>query len=76
MSKLTGDILSGGGILLAGGSGICTLGVSLWMLVAEGGGSSERAAGLAIVAVFGGIPFLTGMSLFFIGRAISKRAQK
>lgn len=65
------------GVLIALGSGLCSLGISI-MGLASTRNSSEfwelLTMGVPIVGIVGGIPFAVGLVLFFGGRAWSRRA--
>jgi len=71
MKSLFGGILLAVGILIAGASGLCTL-------VIVGLGFTEPDGLLTIgpmALIFGGIPFLIGLALFFGGRALLRQAK-
>lgn len=68
--KLLGGILMAMGILIAGASGLCSL-----MFLFSGGTGGWNASGLGLILVVGGIPFLTGLGLFYGGRALLRRGQ-
>ena len=76
MKRVLGGILLAIGILIAAGSGLCTLN----FLGSEGfrgpGGSSQPLGDKLILAIIvGGIPFAIGLSVFFIGRSLIRSAQ-
>jgi len=70
--KVLGGILLAVGILIAGASGLC----SLVLLLNEPGmdSLSDIAETLAIIGVYGGIPFVCGAVLAFLGYWLVKRA--
>jgi len=69
MKKLLGAILLGIGILIAGASGLC----SAVFLISSLTEPASLQAPLLILIV-GGIPFVIGLGLFFIGRALIRSA--
>jgi hypothetical protein len=62
--KIFGGILLAIGILIAGASGLCSL-----FLLADPSTHSGPSAGesLSIIAMVGGIPFMIGVGLAFLG---------
>jgi hypothetical protein len=70
--KILGGILLAVGILIAGGSGLC----SLVLFVNEPGIHSlaDAAEVLSIIGFFGGIPFAFGTALALLGYWLVKRA--
>lgn len=67
--KLLGGILLGIGILIAGLSGLC----SLVMVLGEATSShSNLGEMISIVMMVGGIPFVIGIGLIFLGRRLIK----
>ena len=71
MKSFFGGLLLAVGILVAGVSGLCSL-VVLGMGVAEPAGLGD----LPIVLLIGGIPFLVGLGLFFLGRSMIRSARR
>jgi len=71
MKSLFGGILLAVGILVAGVSGLCSLG----MLVMGLGERSGALDFLPMVLLIGGIPFLIGLGLFFAGRSLLRAAR-
>ena len=69
MKQVFGSILLAVGILIAGGSGLCSL------VVLGGGISNSFGEVLGIVLIVGGIPFAIGLGLFFTGRALVRQAK-
>jgi len=69
MRKVFGAILLAIGILIAGGSGLC----SLYFLSIMGSSDSEF---FAIVAMVGGIPFALGIGLAFLGWRLLRSANQ
>jgi hypothetical protein len=69
MKQVFGSILLAVGILIAGGSGLCSL-------VFLGSGITNGFGGmLDALPIFGGIPFAIGLGLFFTGRALVRQAK-
>jgi hypothetical protein len=69
--KTLGGILMGIGILIAGLSGLC----SLVLLVTEATSSySNMEDVIAMILGFGGIPFILGLGMIFLGRHFIKIA--
>lgn len=69
--KTLGGILLAICILIAGLSGLC----SLVVLVNEAGsGYNNMSEAVMIVMMFGGIPFVIGIGLIFLGRHLIKSA--
>lgn len=71
MKSLFGGLLLGAGILIAGASGLCSL-VLLGMGVADPAGVMTL---LPIVLIVGGLPFVIGLGLFFLGRSLLRAAR-
>ena len=75
MMKFFGGLLMALGILIATLSGLC----SAFFLVTSFTGSGGEFSGtmiLPFVAVLGGLPFLSGIGLFFWGRWLLRRARE
>ena len=71
MAAFFGDALMALGALVAVLSGLCStvfIGVSLKAAFQDGAREFLFGAGLALA--FGGVPFLVGLALFFVGRVI------
>ncbi len=69
--RIIGGILLAIGILVAGVSGLC----SLLLLTEQSSWSGPAAAeSLTIIAVVGGIPFLVGLGIVFLGRHLLRTA--
>ncbi len=70
LARLIGGLLMGAGLLIAGGSGLCSL-----LLLAEGStwAGPSAAESLSIIAMVGGIPFVIGIGLFFTGRLVWRK---
>jgi hypothetical protein len=69
MKEIFGGILVAAGILLAGGSGLCSMVVLF---------TPSEYSGLKMwqaVAVVGGIPFALGLAIAFGGRALIRSAR-
>ncbi|MDG2004068.1 MAG: hypothetical protein P8J20_12125 [Novosphingobium sp.] len=66
--KILGGILLAIGILIAGVSGLCSA-VFLWPVDTS---DVYHASMVGAVAVIGGIPFLIGIGLIFLGRHLLK----
>lgn len=69
MKAIFGGILLAAGILVAGGSGLC----SLAMLFDGGIGSSQQM--LPLVLLFGGIPFAVGAATAYGGYVMLRNAR-
>lgn len=76
MKGLIGAIFMAIGILIAGASGLCSL-----VVIASSAGNPQEWAGpgfggffggVMIVLMFGGIPFLIGLGIFFLGRRLMR----
>ena len=72
MKSFFGGVLLAAGILIAGVSGLCSL-VVLGMGVTEPSGLADV---LPMVLLFGGVPFLIGLGLFFLGRSMIRSARR
>jgi hypothetical protein len=71
MKTFFGGILLAIGILIAGASGLCSLTMLVSALGNLHGHEEFSGAGmLPVIAIFGGIPFVIGLSLFFAGRSL------
>ena len=71
MQKVFGGLFIAAGILIAGLSGLCT-----YFVVADSGSPETFSAeSLGIVALVGGIPFITGMTFVWLGRYLIKNAR-
>jgi len=62
MKEVFGGILMAVGILIAGGSGLCSL-----VILFEGGMGADVFSMLPVVLMFGGIPFAIGAGIAFGG---------
>jgi hypothetical protein len=74
MSKLAGGIMMGVGILIAGLSGLCSIGFAIMGLGSGGMTLDAALPGLLVIGLFGGTPFAVGLGLFLAGRSIVRRA--
>lgn len=75
MPAFFGGLLMTAGILIAVLSGLCS-GVFLSQVVfptLKGSSTGDVSQGVLLVLVFGGVPFLVGLGLFFIGRRMFRR---
>ena len=70
MTTLFGGLLMAIGLLIALLSGLC----SAVFLAKLASGSGFNGAGLVIVGVVGGIPFLGGVGMFFGGLTLVRNA--
>jgi len=73
--KFFGGLLMGVGVLIATLSGLC----SAWFLVmslASPNGEFSGPSMLPFIAVIGGLPFLSGVGLFFWGRWLLRLARE
>lgn len=76
MGKMIGAAIMAVGILIGGASGICSL-AAIASFVGPGsyGGSpSYFVNSFMMVLLFGGIPMMLGVGLYFMGRGIMQRA--
>ena len=69
MKLVLGGILMAVGILIAGGSGLCSL------MVLFGGGMGADFSMLPLVLLIGGIPFAVGAAIAFGGYALIRSAR-
>jgi hypothetical protein len=72
MKKFFGAILLGLGILIAGLSGLCSM---LFLSFASFQGGNNTAI-IEVVALVGGIPFILGIGLIFLGRYLIQSANR
>ncbi len=75
MQKLFGSLMLGCGIIVAGLSGLCTLLVVGTTL----GGSPSAQETMSVIPpalIFGGIPLLIGVGLWFAGRAVLRSSKE
>ena len=73
--KFFGGLLMGVGILIATLSGLCSAFFLVTSFTSSGGAFSGPGM-LGPIAVIGGLPFLTGVGLFFWGRWLFRRARE
>jgi len=71
MKEVLGGILMAVGILIAGGTGLC----SLVMLFSPGGELGSTLSMLPLIALFGGIPFAVGAGCTYAGYAMIRSAR-
>ncbi len=71
MKQFFGGLLLATGILIMTGSGLCTV-VVIGFGLSGGMSPGDALSMLPIPLLVGGIPFLTGLGLFFIGRNLSR----
>jgi len=69
-----GGLLMAIGLLIAVLSGLCSA-VFLTKFAVGSGGGGFNGAGLMIVAVVGGLPFLGGVGMFFGGLTLVRSAR-
>jgi hypothetical protein len=74
--KFFGGLLMALGILIATLSGLCSAWFLVMMVSNPGGGEFSGPPMLGFVAVIGGVPFLTGLGLFFWGRWLLRLARE
>lgn len=70
MNKMLGGCMLGAGILIAGLSGLCSLVLILTEMPLTARDLSE---GLPVVLVIGGVPFLLGIGMLFLGRFLIRK---
>lgn len=76
MTKFFGGLLMAIGILIATLSGLCSAFFLLTMLTSSGGGEFSGVPMLMMIAVIGGLPFLSGVGLFYWGRWLLRLARE
>ena len=77
MTKFFGGLLMAIGILIATLSGLCSAWFLLMMVASPSSGGEFGGMGmLVIIGVVGGVPFLTGLGMFFGGRALVRAARQ
>ena len=74
--KFFGGLLMGVGILIATLSGLCSAFFLVTSLSDSGGGEFSGPSILPLIAVIGGLPFLSGIGLFFWGRWLLRLARE
>ncbi len=72
MQKVFGGLFIVVGILIAGLSGLCTF----FMFAESDTPETFSAESIGIVAIFGGIPFVTGVTFILLGRYLIKNARE
>ena len=70
--KFFGELLMALGILIATLSGLC----SAVILTGPDGPEISKAAILPLIAIIGGLPFLSGVGMFFWGRWLLRLARE
>ena len=70
MKQVFGGILIAAGLLVAGGSGLCSL------MVLFSSGEFSGFGMWPMVLLFGGIPFATGVGMVFGGRALIRSERR
>lgn len=76
MEKVFGGLLMGCGILVAGLSGLCTMIAAGSAMFDTNSSSQEMMSIIPAALIFGGIPVLVGIGIFFGGRALSRSAKE
>jgi hypothetical protein len=71
MKEVVGGILLAAGVLIAGGSGLCSL-----MVLFDQQGEFSGFQMWPAVLLFGGIPFTIGVGMVFSGRALLRSARR
>lgn len=74
--RFLAGLIMGLGWLIAGLSGLCTLGVAVMVVISEPLRVSNLLSSLPIMGVFGGIPIALGVGLILLGRRIGRPAPK
>jgi hypothetical protein len=74
--KFFGGLLMAIGILIATLSGLCSVWFLVMSLAPTGGGEFSGMGMLPLIALIGGVPFVTGLGLFFGGRAMVRAARE
>jgi hypothetical protein len=75
MSRTSGSLMMAFGILIAGGSALLSLIIAGLGLSYDGLTSDMINEGALSIGLFGGLPFLLGLSLFFVGRRAVRLAK-
>jgi hypothetical protein len=75
MNRTSGSLMMAFGILIAGGSALLSLIVAGLGLSYDGLTSDMIKEGALSLALFGGLPFLFGLGLVFIGRRAVRNAK-
>jgi hypothetical protein len=74
--KFFGGLLMGIGILITTLSGLCSAWFLVMLVASPGSGGEFGGSGmLVLIAVIGGLPFASGIGLFFAGRALVRAAR-
>ncbi|MFA5964937.1 MAG: hypothetical protein WC804_13045 [Sphingomonas sp.] len=71
MKQFFGGLLLAIGILIMTGSGLCTI-VVIGMGLSSGITVTEALSALPLPLIVGGVPFVAGVGLFFIGRNLAR----
>jgi hypothetical protein len=71
MKQFFGGLLLAVGILIMTGSGLCTL-VVIGIGLSGGMTANDALSALPIPLIVGGVPFIIGVGLFFLGRNLSR----
>lgn len=69
--RLLGSILRAVGVLIAGGSGLC---MAVFLPEALDSSNPYHADMATAIPSMGGIPFVIGIGLFFLGRHLVRKA--
>ena len=72
MTRFFGGLLMAIGILIATLSGLC----SAWFLVMTLGSYGGDGSALMFIALIGGVPFVSGVGMFYAGRALVRGARE
>lgn len=75
MREFFGGLLMAIGILIATLSGLCSAFFLFSMLTSSGGGEFGGGGMLILIAIVGGLPFMSGLGLFYWGRALVRSAR-
>lgn len=77
MSRATGIIMVGAGILSAGASGLCSLGALAGQVMSgEPYSVREWSSTLGLILLFGGLPFAIGLALIIGGRREIRKSRE
>jgi hypothetical protein len=74
--KFFGGLLMGIGILIATLSGLCSAWFLMMTLGNPSGGEFGGGGMLLLIAVIGGLPFMSGIGLFYWGRWLLRLARE
>ncbi len=74
--RFFGALLMVVGALIALLSGLCTLAFGAMILAEPGGNGGAIGGGITMLSIFGGVPFLFGLALIFVGRGLYRAVRR